>query len=181
MSEEIAVRILRRSEVFRDLTDAELDQVAELTHVREFANKQIIYKKDAESNAMFVLLSGRVRIMSELENDPSAIVATLGPGDLFGETSILQNAPRSAFAVSFDQKTELLVLMKEDLHKLLDPSKPMAAKILQGMCNVMAGRLRGSAKTANKTFAHMGDKFKAFHEGMDRINHYFAANMFYFR
>jgi CRP-like cAMP-binding protein len=108
------------------------------------------------------------------------VLATLGPGELFGETSIIQNAPRSAFAVSFDN-TELFVILKEDLQTLLDPAKPMAAKILQGFCNVMARRLRTTTKPASKVFANMGDKFKSFHEGMDRINHYFAANMFYFR
>jgi CRP/FNR family cyclic AMP-dependent transcriptional regulator len=174
------MEILKQTEVFGGLTPAELAEVAEAGHAREFGNKQLIYKRDAESSALFVILKGKVRIMSELENDPSVVLATLGPGELFGETSIIQNAPRSAFAVSFDN-TELFVLMKEDLQKLLDPAKPMAAKILQGFCNVLSRRLRGTAKPASKVFASMGDKFKSFHEGMERINHYFAANMFYFR
>ena len=180
MSEQNVVEILKQTEVFGSLSAAELDQVIQVGHSREYGNKQLVYKRDAESNALFVILSGKVRIMNELENDPSAVLATLGPGELFGETSIIQNAPRSAFAVSFDD-TEVFVLLKEDLQKLLDPAKPMAAKILQGFCNVLSRRLRGAAKPASKVFANMGDKFKSFHEGMDRINHYFAANMFYFR
>jgi len=181
MGDQNLVEILKQTEVFGALTPAELSQVAESGHVREFANKQLVYKKDAESNALFLIVSGKVRIMSELENDPSVVLATLGPGELFGETSIIQNAPRSAFAVSFDNTTELFVVMKEDLQKLLDPNKPMAAKILQGFCNVLARRLRSTAKPASKVFANMGEKFKSFHEGMEKINHYFAANMFYFR
>lgn len=180
MSDENLVEVLKQTEVFCELTPKELEQVLEAGHLREFGNKQLVYKKDAESNALFLIIRGKVRIMNELENDPSAVVATLGPGELFGETSIIQNAPRSAFAISFDN-TELFVLMKEDLQKLLDPSKPMAAKILQGFCNVLSRRLRGSSKAASKVFSNMGDKFKSFHEGMDKINHYFAANMFYFR
>lgn len=180
MGDENLIPTLKQTEVFSELTPAELQQVADAGHVRTFGNKQLVYKRDAESNALFVIMAGKVRIMSELENDPSVVLATLGPGELFGETSIIQNAARSAFAVSFDN-TELFVILKEDLQTLLDPAKPIAAKILQGFCNVMARRLRTTTKPANKVFANMGDKFKSFHEGMDRINHYFAANMFYFR
>ena len=180
MSEETLIPTLKQTEVFSELTPAELQLVADAGHIREFGNKQLVYKRDAESNALFLIVTGKIRIMSELENDPSVVLATLGPGEIFGETSIIQNAARSAFAVSFD-KSELFVILKEDLQKLLDPAKPIAAKILQGFCNVMARRLRTTTKPTNKVFANMGDKFKSFHEGMDRINHYFAANMFYFR
>ena len=46
------------------LNDAEIRQVIEAGHMREFANKQLVYKKDADSNALFVILKGRIRIMS---------------------------------------------------------------------------------------------------------------------
>ncbi len=172
--------LLRATKVFGALDDDEITAVVEVGHTRTFPNKALIFKKDAESNALFVILSGKVRIMNQLENDPSAIIATIGPGDLFGETSILQREPRSTFAVAFEE-TELFVLMRENIEALLAPENPLSVKILQGFCDLLSSRLRQTTKPASKVFHHMGEKFKSYHEAMDRINLYFASNMFYFR
>ena len=79
MSEENLLPTLKQTEVFSELTPAELQLVADAGHVRTFGNKQLVYKRDAESNALFVIMAGKIRIMSELENDPSVVLATLGP------------------------------------------------------------------------------------------------------
>jgi CRP-like cAMP-binding protein len=83
----------------------------------------------------FVIIDGRARVTRK-----GRTVATIGPGDAFGELALLDKAPRNASVVA-DTDMELVVLGQREFAGLIDDVPGFARKLLAGM----AKRLRDSA------------------------------------
>jgi len=66
-------------------------------HLRDYAAGAIIVQEGAAGSEMFIIDDGEVEIVRML-GDSERIVTTLGPGDFFGEMSVLESRPRSASA-----------------------------------------------------------------------------------
>jgi CRP-like cAMP-binding protein len=82
----------------------------------------------------FVIIDGRARVTRK-----GRTVATIGPGDAFGELALLDKAPRNASVVA-DTDMELVVLGQREFAGLIDDVPGFARKLLAGM----AKRLRDS-------------------------------------
>ncbi len=65
---------------------------------KEFPAGTVIFKDGESGKEMYVIQSGKINITKGVR-DTEKVLATLGPGDFFGEMSILNNKPRSANAV----------------------------------------------------------------------------------
>lgn len=77
-----------------------------------------VFGKGAPGEALYVVLEGRVKIYDEVDGREVEI-ATTGPGDYFGEMSLLSDTTHTKNVVAVDD-SELLVLMKEPFRRLLD-------------------------------------------------------------
>jgi CRP-like cAMP-binding protein len=82
----------------------------------------------------FVIIDGRASVTRKGRK-----VATIGPGDAFGELALLDKAPRNASVVA-DTDMELVVLGQREFAGLIDDVPGFARKLLAGM----AKRLRES-------------------------------------
>jgi CRP/FNR family cyclic AMP-dependent transcriptional regulator len=69
-------------------------------------------------DALFVVISGTIKITLPNESGDEAILATLRNGDVFGELALLDGAPRSATAVALEA-TETFVLPRERFRQLI--------------------------------------------------------------
>jgi CRP/FNR family transcriptional regulator, cyclic AMP receptor protein len=76
-------------------------------------------------------------------------IATLGPGDYFGELALLDRKPRSATVVA-DTDMVLLVMSQREFYGLLEDVPPLARKLLAAM----AGRLREADSKASALISH---------------------------
>ena len=83
-------------------------------------------------------------------------LAVLGPGDAFGEMSLIDDFPRSADA-RVHERCRLLVLSKEAMEDLLFLQKDLAYEILWNFVKTLSSRLR---ETNDKmTFLSVSGKF----------------------
>jgi CRP-like cAMP-binding protein len=80
----------------------------------------VVFEKGSASEALYVILSGRVRI-----TDGDVEIATLEPGDFFGELSLLLHTRHSKSATAVED-TELMVLPKESFQELLASNADLA-------------------------------------------------------
>jgi len=76
---------------------------------------EVIFEEGSHGSAVYVLSSGRVEI-SKMVKGEKIVVDILGPGDMFGEMSYLDPAPRSATAVALED-TVLELLDKDFLDR----------------------------------------------------------------
>jgi CRP/FNR family transcriptional regulator, cyclic AMP receptor protein len=104
--------------LFAGLDPAALDSLARAVRPRRFRRGEVVFHLGDPGDALFVVSAGAVKITLPSEGGEEAIIATLRPGDFFGELALLDGAPRSATAVALEP-TETLVLPREPFRGLV--------------------------------------------------------------
>src|SRR2546423_11165380 len=79
---------------------------------RAFRRNEVIFHRDDPGTMVFIIRSGRVKISLLNEEGSEVTLALFGPGDFFGEMSLLDDLPRSATATALEA-TEAVTLARE--------------------------------------------------------------------
>mgnify|MGYP000737029710 CR=1 FL=1 len=87
--------------------------------VVQYGRNDVVFAQGEVSNDVLYIQSGGIKLSVISKTGKEAVVAMLGPGDFFGELSLLDGAPRSATAVALDP-TETLVLGRDRVRDLID-------------------------------------------------------------
>ena len=111
------VASLARIPFFAGLDDDALERVASGTRTRRFRRGEVIFHAGDPGDALFIIVSGEVKIALPSETGDEAILATLRPGDVFGELALLDGAARSATASAL-AATEAVVLPREQIPRV---------------------------------------------------------------
>ena len=90
---------------------------------------EIIFLEYEPGDSFYLIQSGRVKI-TKIAKDTEKILDILGPGDIFGEMAILENAPRSASAIAAEE-VKLLLFRKENFEIILQSNPAMALRLLK--------------------------------------------------
>jgi CRP-like cAMP-binding protein len=125
---------ISRVPIFASCTPDEIAAIAGVSQDGFFQPGQIIVTQGTPGQAFYLILSGRVEI---LRDDVS--LGGFGPGDFFGEMSLLDSAPRSATIRAIDQ-VACVLLSSWDFKALLERHPSIAIKLLE----VLSRRLRAA-------------------------------------
>ncbi len=123
---------LARVPIFANCTPEEISAVVSVAQEAYYQPGQIIVTQGTPGQAFYLVLSGRVEILRD-----GTSLGAFGPGDFFGEMSLLDQAPRSATIRALDQ-TVCLMLSSWDFKALLEKHPSIAIKLLE----VLSRRLR---------------------------------------
>ena len=121
------VSALRRVPLFADLDDGALLDLVGATCNFSWRAGSVVFDKGSESAALFVVLSGSIRII-DVDGGREIELARVGPGQFFGEQSLLRERTHSKRAVAAAE-TELMVLEKRPLEELLATRPELDAHI----------------------------------------------------
>jgi CRP/FNR family transcriptional regulator, cyclic AMP receptor protein len=135
---------------FGGLERTALEHVAAGMRSRRFRKGEVIFHVGDPGDALFVLVSGDVKISLPSEIGEEAILATLQSGDVFGELALLDGAPRSASATALTA-TETVVLPRDRFLALIATE----AGVRDALLASIAGELRRS--TTNVEELHFLD------------------------
>lgn len=122
---------------FGGLEPAALERLAASMRARRFRRGEVIFHIGDPGDALFVIVSGDIKISLPSETGDEAILATLRPGDVFGELALLDGAPRSASATALGA-TETVVLPRDRFRELLATESGFRDALLASI----AGELR---------------------------------------
>ncbi len=114
-----------------------------VTH-RRFRKGDILFQREDDGQALFIVESGGVRIYFPGVQGSDLTLAVFGPGDFFGELSLLDGRPRSASAVA-TLDTLVLALERSDFIALLTSRPAAALSVLE----VVSWRLRDADEMAS--------------------------------
>ncbi len=89
--QDLKVEALRRSPLFAGLSRRQLTEIARLTDDLEVPAGSVLCKEGAEGHEFFVIIEGEAAVTRD-----GARVATVGPGEFFGEVSLLEPVRRTA-------------------------------------------------------------------------------------
>ena len=122
---------------FSGLDPVALERVASGMRSRRFRRGEVIFHLGDPGDALFVIVSGDVKISLPSETGDEAILTTLRPGDVFGELALLDGAPRSASATAL-APTETVVLPRDRFRELIATE----AWVRDALLASIAGELR---------------------------------------
>jgi CRP-like cAMP-binding protein len=118
--------------LFQQMDDDALAAVARLMRTRRFRRNEVIFHAGDPGDSLFVVGTGSVKIVLASPDGDEAIIATLRPGDFFGELSVLDGAERSATAVSLEP-TVLDSLARAPFLGLVDTEPGLRLALLAGL------------------------------------------------
>jgi CRP-like cAMP-binding protein len=118
--------------LFARCTKRELSQIGTLADEVELPKGTVAVKEGGHGQEFFILVSGTAKVTRK-----GKTVATLGPGDFFGEIALLHNAPRNA-TVTATSDVDALVVSHRDFTSLLATAPQIQAKILQALAERLA-------------------------------------------
>ncbi|MEZ5607350.1 MAG: Crp/Fnr family transcriptional regulator [Burkholderiaceae bacterium] len=127
-----SLELIRRVPLFSMLTEAQAISVADAVVKRRFKRAEAIVEQGKKSNALFILLNGRARVLTADGRGREVILATLRPGDHIGEMSLIDNEPHSA-TVRTEVQTDVLMLGRAEFARCLPENSSMAYAIMRGL------------------------------------------------
>jgi CRP-like cAMP-binding protein len=120
--------------LFADLEEADLETLVASVETRRYRRGETVFRQGDPGDALYVVLSGRVKIASPSEGGVEAILATLRPGEFFGALALLDGAARSASATAAEA-TETLVLPRETFRRLVNDVPAIRDQVFAGLAH----------------------------------------------
>ncbi|MEY2687528.1 MAG: hypothetical protein RL375_1726 [Pseudomonadota bacterium] len=124
--------LIRRVPLFSLMTTEQAQTVADGVVKRRYRRGEIIVEQGRKSDALFILLSGRARVVTSDSRGREVILAVFEPGDYLGEMSLIDNEPHSA-TVRAEVQTDVLVLGRTEFSACLPDSSSLSYSILRGL------------------------------------------------
>jgi CRP-like cAMP-binding protein len=121
--------LLARVSLFEELSRAELERIARVAVPRSYPAGVRVFHEGDQSDACYIVRSGDLRVTREHPDGRAIALATLGPGDIFGELAMLDGSTRSA-SVETLTDAELLGVPAADVRRLLNESSTIAVKLV---------------------------------------------------
>ncbi len=109
--------------LFSELTDQELSLLAASGSRQKFPDKNVIFQEGDSGEVLFIILSGKVKVLLTGKNGQEFILSHLGPGNFFGEMAILESAPRSASVITVEPSEFFLLGQKALTELVKKPSR----------------------------------------------------------
>jgi len=131
------VEALRGSILLGVLPDDVLETLAARARHRRYEADACVFRRDEEGSGLFVVLEGRIKIVSLSPAGAEVILNVIEPGEVFGEMSLVDGAPRCADAVAATA-SETVLLDRRDFLPVLD-AHPQAAR---AMMAILCRRIR---------------------------------------
>ena len=99
---------------------------------KSFPRGTTIISAGDSTDSLYVIISGRLKVMMSDDEGREVILAMLGPNEFFGEMGLIDDSPRSASVVTIEP-CELLSISKRDFKKCLAENFDMAMAVMRGL------------------------------------------------
>jgi CRP-like cAMP-binding protein len=132
LTREQKLELIAAMPLFDGVDDDQLGGIADRTVERDTPAGGVIVRQGEIGTGFFIVVSGAVRVVRDGET-----IARLGPGEFFGELSVLDQQPRNAQVVA-EEPTTCIALASWDLEAVITEQPRVALAMLR----VLAGRLR---------------------------------------
>ncbi len=144
MPEPIDYNRLKQVNLFRDLTDVEIDIVCRKVFEKSYKKGSILFVEGMPGEILYIVTEGGIDIIKKTKSDEK-VIAKLGPGEIAGEMSLIDSGPRTATGRT-NADTKLIVITKNSFNEILDSDPKVAAKLLMELLRVINKRLRQTNK-----------------------------------
>ncbi len=141
---------LKSIPIFKELNKRDLTSLISIIHSRTYVAGEFIFIQNDPGIGLYLIREGEVEIKRKNDFGVENILAVFSRGDFFGELALFDGEKRSASAVA-KTACKISVIFKPDLDEFIEKYPKKGIKILTGISNILALRLR----TVNEDFFNL--------------------------
>ena len=131
--------------LFRYFTEEERTRVEEIGEVKTIAQGGYLIRASEIDATLFAIEDGHLDIVAWREGE-EVVVATVGPGDVLGEVSFIDDSPRTVSVRAGEGDAVVRAWDKKTLSEALAFEPQLLAKFAVAMCELLVERLRYTAR-----------------------------------
>lgn len=147
--------ILATAPLFKNFVENDLLALASAMRERQLADGATLFRQGQHGDAMVLVVAGELLILAEEDEGKTVELARIGVGDIVGEMSALDPAPRSA-TVKADGPATVYVLDRTMLGAVMNNAPSVYASLLKGVGRAVMDRLdRTNKRVRSEAFAHI--------------------------
>jgi CRP/FNR family cyclic AMP-dependent transcriptional regulator len=128
----VSTLLLRNVPMFSLLSGVQLLLLAQVLLRKPYPRNSTVVAAGDPSDALYIVISGRLKVTISDKEGREAILAILNQGDFFGEMGLIDQAPRSATVVTLEA-CELLTITRTDFMKCLQKNFDLAMNVIRGL------------------------------------------------
>lgn len=132
---------IRRLPVMAGLDEAALQYLGGLAGEEQHDAGGVIVREGEQGDRVYFVRTGRVRVVKESAGTPPVQLAEFGPGDFFGEMSLVESVVRSASVIALEP-TRVFTLKGMDFYKLYRQRPDQYGIVVLNIARDLARRLR---------------------------------------
>jgi CRP/FNR family transcriptional regulator, cyclic AMP receptor protein len=134
------IEFLKQVPIFSDLDEESLTKVANSGVLQSFKKESVILSEEDAGNALFVIATGKVKVVRSDSAAKEVILAILNDSDFFGEMALLDGLNRSANVIAMED-SKIFIIQRNDFLDLLRKFPDVSIALLQELST----RLRASS------------------------------------
>jgi CRP-like cAMP-binding protein len=142
------IELLKRVPLFAKLSDTQAISLIGSLEKQRYKRSDHIVDIGQKSNALYVILSGKARVIIISDKGKEVVLANLGVGDCIGEMSLLDDQPHSATVVA-DSQTDVLILGRDAFTSCVMHNASLAVAVMHGLVDRLR---RANQKIASLAF-----------------------------
>lgn len=116
--------------IFSDLPLETIEQISQVGIKKSFNKDTIILMEDDESGALFVIVSGKVKVTRTSNDGREVILNILSESDIFGEMALLDGLTRSATVTAIED-SELFIIQRNQFLEFLKEHPEISIALMQ--------------------------------------------------
>ncbi len=125
-----AMEFLKNAPIFEELEERDFARISACGVRKTYKKGEVILMEEESGSALFVIVSGEVKVVRIGEDGREVILSILGASDIFGEMALLDGEARSASVVALDN-AELFMIHRKDFLALLHEYPSIAISLLK--------------------------------------------------
>jgi CRP/FNR family cyclic AMP-dependent transcriptional regulator len=128
--DSVSTLLLRNVPLFASLPEGQLALLTRVVGRKSHPRNSTIINAGDPTDALYIVISGRLKVMMSDDEGREVILAILGQGEFFGEMGLIDEAPRSATVIAIEP-CELLTINKMDFRSA-SPSFEIGVGVMKG-------------------------------------------------
>ena len=127
--------------LLRYFTEEERERIESIGSVKHIAEGAFLFRAGEIDSTLFAIEEGHLEVIG-IDDGVQKVFATVGPGDVLGETSFIDDSPRGTSVRASDEETVVRAWDKRTLSEALAFEPQLLAKFSVAMCELLVERLR---------------------------------------
>src|SRR5262245_25553465 len=132
LANTVSTTVLKSVPLFASFPDEQLRMLVTVVTRRSAPRASVIMAAGDQIDSLYIVISGRLKVMMGDSDGKEVILSLLGPGEFFGEMGLIDESPRSASVVAIEP-CELLAISKRDFHRCLQENFEMSRAVMKGL------------------------------------------------